>query len=121
LAQLLPDRERVSLVVYPHGCFCALQLKFLNVASERSVGLGAVTQLARDLHQRAATQGLPLFNSAGFGFAFTAVLGYDAALTTGDGTPVLRIAFGDHDFPVIETVTHLIADVLRKTMQKAHF
>ncbi len=115
LAELLPAEGRASLRSYPHGCFCTLQLDFPGAPAAHSDGPGTARWLARELHQQAAAQGLPLFNAAGFGFAFTAVQGYDDSVATSGAIPALRIAFGDHDPPVLGAVAELIARVLRET------
>jgi hypothetical protein len=118
LSQLLEGCERIRLIDYPHGCFCALHLSFPARSSARFPRPGPITRVARELHEQAATHGLPLFNSAGFGFAFTAALGYETTSGAANGGSVIRIAFGGHDPPLVDSVAKLIVDVAREAVDR---
>jgi hypothetical protein len=103
LCRLLKNRNWARLLVFPHRCFSVLRLPFL-----KGRGAGEVTRLARDLHNRASERDLPLINSAGFGFAFTAVLGYENTSDRGEDVPVLRVAFGGHDLNTARDIARLV-------------
>ena len=116
LAELLPAEGRASLRSYPHGCFCTLQLDFPGAPAAHSDGPGngamACTGIA-PASRRAGSSAVQcgrvrLRRSPRFRATMT-------AWSTSGAIPALRIAFGDHDPPVLGAVAELIARVLRET------
>lgn len=111
LRELLWKAPGVEVLTYPHAVFTAVRLRH-PLEQKPGAALKGATDAARHLHERAADLRLPLLNSASFGFAFTAAIGFAEIGEFGE-RPVLRIAFGGHDDELTLAIAKLISEGVR--------